>query len=134
MLTPFKSLWKFAKEYFYNVDNFYNKVIIKYLIFVYQKKKDMSTVTFSISKTLTVIEEGKFLNKIYSAKFSDLLKVAINYDIIELTGLTSNKKFEKYQSILVNNGFIITKNHWFNTDIFENSDAVNFKIELTKNK
>jgi len=87
----------------------------------------MNTASFNISKNLTIITD---IN-VYSANFSNLILEASKFNVIDLKGVTSTVKLNKYLSVLLSAGFSILTENWNREN--EIADGVSdFSITLTK--
>jgi len=87
----------------------------------------MNTASFNIAKNLTIITD---IN-VYNANFSNLILEASKFNVIDLKGVTSTVKLNKYLSVLLSAGFSVLTENWNREN--EIADGVSdFSITLTK--
>jgi len=87
----------------------------------------MNTASFNIAKNLTIITD---IN-VYNANFSNLILEASKFNVIDLKGVTSTVKLNKYLSVLLSAGFSVLTENWNREN--EIAEGVSdFSITLTK--
>jgi hypothetical protein len=91
----------------------------------------MKTATLSISKSITLIDGSS----VFCSKMSSFESIINNYNLIRFTGMSTPSKFNKYENLLLNNGFVLCQTFWNQNAGFEgkNSNVMNFSISYIKN-
>lgn len=86
--------------------------------------------TISINKILTVIDN----NNVYIAKMKEFSRTISQYSEITINGLMNESKKNKYESILLSNGFSIKEVLYDNNAVFDgkNSNINNYGIIYKK--
>ena len=88
--------------------------------------------TLNISKKITVLT-GNF---VYTSNMLNFESIILKNDIVYLTGLSKPSKKDKYEQLLLNNGFTLLKVYWNDNAGFDgkNSDVINYRIAYEQNK
>lgn len=87
----------------------------------------MTTATFNISKTLTVVTN----NSVYICNLSELVLQSNKFNTVEIKGITSTKKFNKYLSVMIANGYNVITENWLRNNVIADG-ATDFSITLSK--
>lgn len=82
--------------------------------------------TLNIGKKITVVSG----NCVYNSNMSEFENIIVKHNIVYLTGLSKPSKKNKYEQLLLNNGFTLLKVYWNEIAGFEgkNSDVINYRI------
>lgn len=88
------------------------------------------TATISINKILTIVEN----NNVYTAKIKEFSRIISKYSEVTINGLMNESKKNKYESILLLNGFTIKETLYDNNAGFDGkySNVNNYAIIYKK--
>lgn len=91
----------------------------------------MKSATIIIGTKVTMITKEVKGHSIKTGKMSDFANFLNGLKEVVLTGTTKPNKLQKYQSILVANGFSFVAAEWNESAGFEgiNSDVIKFRIK-----
>jgi len=86
--------------------------------------------TLDISKSLTVIKYVGGITLVNSGKMGELATLIEGVEELTFTGITSQSKAKKYQSIIESLGYEVTSTEWSRNAGFEgkNSDVIDFCV------
>ena len=91
----------------------------------------MKNATITIGTQVTVITEEVKGHSIKTGKMGDFANFLSGLKEVILTGTAKPSKLQKYQSILIENGFFLVATEWNEIAGFEgiNSDVIKFRIK-----
>jgi hypothetical protein len=93
----------------------------------------MKNATIEIGTHVTMITEEIKGHSVKTGKMGDFARFLNGLKNVVLTGTAKPSKLQKYQSILIENGFSFVATEWNESAGFEgaNSDVIKFRIKYT---
>lgn len=94
----------------------------------------MTVATLDISKSLTIIKYVNGMALVTPGKMSELPSMIDGIEDLTFTGIASEPKAKKYQSVIESLGYKVSSTDWSRNAGFEgkNADVIDFQIKYKK--